>query len=53
MRAIKDSSSLQNDNNSCSYTISYNECDSSETNAWISLYKAKKGEFERSGIINY
>lgn len=29
------------DNNSCSYTVDYFECDSEEVNAWIVLYKAK------------
>ena len=39
-----------NDDNSCSYTVDYNECDSDENNAWICVYKAKKGELERNAV---
>ena len=38
------------DNNSCSYTVSYHECDSDENNAWICIWKAKKGELERAYV---
>lgn len=34
------------DNNSCSYRVSYFECDTDENNAWISVWKAKKSELE-------
>jgi len=38
------------DNNSCSYTVAYYECDSDESNAWICVWKAKKGEIERASV---
>ena len=37
-------------NDSCSYTVDYHECDAIEVNAWIVLYKAKKGEAERAEL---
>ena len=32
------------DNNSCSYKVSYFECDSDEDKAWVCVWKSKKAE---------